>query len=200
MKNVKFKPWVGKNYQNGNEFGKKILVIGESHYCEDCEDVNESDCSDFTQKLIQTLVDGKTASWTGTFRKFERSLVGHETTPEESARIWNSLAFYNYLQTAVPGPRKSGTPEDYDKSEDAFYEVLNTLQPDAIIVWGVTRMWDNMPSRGWKKGDEIEVDGHPLKQGSYTLDNGHEIKAIWINHPSSGYSWERWNKAIKEVL
>lgn len=152
MKNVKFKPWIGKDYHDGNEFGKKILVIGESHYCEDCEDVNESDCPDFTQNLIQKLVDGKTASWTGTFRKFERSLVGHETTPEESARIWNSLAFYNYLQTAVDGPRKAGTPEDYDKSEDAFYEVLNNLQPDAIIVWGVTRMWDNMPSRGWKKG------------------------------------------------
>lgn len=200
MKNVRFKPWVGKNYQNGNEFGKKILVIGESHYCKDCEDVNESDCPDFTQNLIQELVDGKTASWTGTFRKFERSLVGHETTPEESARIWNSLAFYNYLQTAVDGPRKSGTPEDYDKSEDAFYEVLNTLQPDAIIVWGVTHMWDNMPSRGWEKGDEIEIDGYPLKQGSYTLDNGHVIKAIWIYHPSSGYSWDWWNKAIKEVL
>lgn len=145
-------------------------------------------------------MDGKTASWTGTFRKFERSLVGHETTPEESARIWNSLAFYNYLQTAVDGPRKAGTPEDYDKSEDAFYEVLNELQPDAIIIWGVTRMWDNMPSRGWKKGDEIKVDGYPLKQGSYTLDNGHVIKAIWIYHSSSGYSWDWWNKAIKEIL
>lgn len=200
MKNVKFKPWIGKDYHDGNEFGKKILVIGESHYCKDCEDVNESDCSDFTQNLIQELVDGKTASWTGTFRKFERSLVGHETTPEESARIWNSLAFYNYLQTAVPEPRKAGTPEDYDKSEDAFYEVLNDLQPDAIIVWGVTRMWDNMPSRGWEKGAEIKVDGYPLKQGSYTLDNGHVIKAIWIYHPSSGYSWDWWNKAIKEVL
>lgn len=200
MKNVKFKPWVGKDYHDGNKFGKKILVIGESHYCKDCEDVNESDCSDFTKNLIQTLVDGKTAGWTGTFRKFERSLVGHETTPEESARIWNSLAFYNYLQTAVDGPRKAGTTEDYDKSEDAFYEVLNDLQPDAIIVWGVTRMWDNMPSRGWEKGDEIEIDGYPLKQGSYTLDNGHVIKAIWIYHPSSGYSWDWWNKAIKEVL
>lgn len=42
MKNVKFKPWVGKDYHDGNEFGKKILVIGESHYCEDCEIVKMS--------------------------------------------------------------------------------------------------------------------------------------------------------------
>lgn len=28
-----FEPWIGENYENGGIFGKKILVLGDSHYC-----------------------------------------------------------------------------------------------------------------------------------------------------------------------
>ena len=53
MKHVFFKPWVGKDYSTGGIFKKKILVVGESHYCDgcnycglkyakECEDLNTS--------------------------------------------------------------------------------------------------------------------------------------------------------------
>ena len=32
MAKIHFTPWEGKNYRNGGRFGKKILVLGESHY------------------------------------------------------------------------------------------------------------------------------------------------------------------------
>lgn len=36
MKYVKFRPWVGEYYKSGDGFqGKKILILGESHYCEE---------------------------------------------------------------------------------------------------------------------------------------------------------------------
>lgn len=38
MENVFFKPWVGKNYHTGGIFKKKILVVGESHYCGGCNE------------------------------------------------------------------------------------------------------------------------------------------------------------------
>ena len=28
-----FEPWVGMNYKNGGIFGKRILVLGDIHYC-----------------------------------------------------------------------------------------------------------------------------------------------------------------------
>ena len=34
MSNINFKPWVGKNYLIKGYQGKRILVLGESHYCE----------------------------------------------------------------------------------------------------------------------------------------------------------------------
>ena len=33
MSNINFKPWIGKNYFINGYKGKRILVLGESHYC-----------------------------------------------------------------------------------------------------------------------------------------------------------------------
>ena len=33
MSNINFKPWIGKNYLTKGYQGKRILVLGESHYC-----------------------------------------------------------------------------------------------------------------------------------------------------------------------
>lgn len=204
MEKVFFKPWVGKDYETGGIFKKKIFVLGESHYCDGCDkctgNVEDSECSDFTQNVVRKIINGESSHWTGTFRKFERSLVGEETTVEKSKEIWESLAFYNYLQVAVSKTREAGDWYDYEKSEDAFFEVLNELQPDVIIVWGVTRMYEDMPEKGWEKGAEMIVDGYPVKNGWYTIDNGKRIRAIWVYHPSSGYSWNWWNKVITKIL
>lgn len=125
MENIFFKPWIGEDYETGGIFGKKILVVGESHYCGHCErcgDVaNAEECAEFTTNhCIQPLLDGYTAGWTGTFHKFERSLVGHETDLNESRKIWNSVAFYNYIQKAMDGPRTSPDWTDFRDAEAAF--------------------------------------------------------------------------------
>lgn len=206
MERVFFKPWVGENYESGGIFGKRILVVGESHYCDDdeCERCSEESaydgCHEFTNKVVRQIIDGETTRWSGTFRKFEKSLVGDKFATATSEQIWQSIAFYNYLQVAVAKARQAGDLSEYDKSEDAFFDVLNKLQPDVMFVWGVTRMYDNRPSKGWTVGSEITVDGYKVLNGYYTLDNGHRVRAVWTYHPSAGYSPEWWNKVIKEVL
>ena len=97
MKNVRFEPWKGENYLTSGFKGKKILVIGESFYCSEEEAV-----ATLTDKVVTDYLAIRNAEyrenngrWTNTYLKFERSLVGKETTPEESREIWNSIAFYN---------------------------------------------------------------------------------------------------------
>ena len=41
MQNVNFNPWKGNNYEEGL-FDKKILILGESHYCEDSDKSQKS--------------------------------------------------------------------------------------------------------------------------------------------------------------
>ena len=44
--NVFFQPFVGKDYTTGGIFGKRIMVLGESHYCDEgCTDCGNVDCT-----------------------------------------------------------------------------------------------------------------------------------------------------------
>lgn len=207
MKNVFFKPWIGKDYETGGIFGKKILVLGEAHICgngcEECGKVgNEEECADFTSRnCVEILLSGKTSSWTSTMHKFERSLVNHETDLEESRRIWHSLAFYNYIQKAQDESRKAPEWVDFRNSETAFFEVIDELRPDLIIVWGVSRMYDNLPGGNrWRKGEKIIIDNYEVKNGHYLLPDGNETRILWVYHPSAGYSWDWWHKVIRNGM
>ena len=78
-------------------------MLGESHYCgdacADCGSLGHPECADFTRKVVADYLNpaNEREGWMNTYLKFERSLVGHETTPDESQRIWDDIAFYNYL-------------------------------------------------------------------------------------------------------
>jgi len=202
MEHVNFKPWKGKNYETGGIFGKKILALGESFYCSE---------GDAVYTLTDTIVTDYLAirkgehrnnngGWTNTYLKFERSLVGKVTSPEESREIWDSIAFYNYLQVPMSGARESGYAIDYRNAEDAFFEVLDDLRPELIIVWGVGRLFENLPEDNWKWGEPLDVDGWPIKNGYYQLKNEKETRCIAVYHPSTGYQWDWWHKVINKEL
>lgn len=202
MKDVRFEPWVGKNYKTSGYNGKKILVIGESFYCSEEEAV-----ATLTTIIVEDYLAIRkgeyrknNGGWTNTYLKFERSLKGKVTTPEESQTIWNSIAFYNYLQVPMSGARESGSPIDYKNAEKAFFEVLNELQPDLIIVWGVGKLFNNLPEDRWTWDKPLNVDGWDINNGFYQLNNKNQVRCIAVYHPSTGYQWEWWYKVISSQL
>ena len=106
--NIFFQSFVGKDYADGGIFGKRIMVLGESHYCDegcaDCGDCRlHRECMGFTQGVLRDYLDEGTErqNWMRTFVKFERSLVGEETDQALRLKIWNSVVFFNYLQVAM---------------------------------------------------------------------------------------------------
>ena len=113
--NIFFQPFVGKDYANGGIFGKRIMILGESHYCdEECVDCGDCclhrECMGFTQQVLDDYLNEnkERQNWMRTFLKFERSLVGEETDQTMRLKIWNSVVFFNYLQVAMGGPREAG--------------------------------------------------------------------------------------------
>lgn len=212
MEHVFFEPWVGKYYSTGGIFKKKILVVGESHYCgsEKCNgkcgfrDFPEGGCEDFTYNTVMDYLNGCSGRWTATYKKFERSLYVNKdgtTTMEDSNNIWQSIAFFNFLQVAMTEARKAGTNEDYLEGQKAFLEVIEKLQPDLIIIWGV-RLFDKLPgiTDGWLWGDDLEIDGYKVQNGYYQLKNGTKSRVITVYHPSVGYSWDWWHQVIATEL
>lgn len=202
MTNIFFAPRIGKDYAKGGIFGKKILALGESHYCDtgciDCGHCGKHpECSDFTSKVVEWCLDPsqEREGWMNTYLKFERSLVGKETTNLESRRIWDSIAFYNFLQVAMGGAREAGTNQQYIDAVAPFYDVLEDLQPDLLIIWGV-RLWNNLPNKSWIDGPKVVVDGYDVQNGYYTLSSGKKVQAVCVYHPSTGYDWSFWHKVI----
>ena len=195
MGKVIFRPFVGKNYATCGVFKKHIMILGESHYSDDNNPM-------LTNNVVRRYLDSNEdhEDWMKTFLKFERSLVGRETSSIDRANIWESLVFYNYLQVLMDGPREAGQKQQYIDSSSAFFQVLEQLQPDVIIVWG-KRLWENIPWEHWTESEPITVEGYNIDNGYYTLSNGHIVKVVSVYHPSAGYDWKWWFKhAISKFL
>ena len=195
MEKIKYMPWVGKNYSAGYK-GKKILVLGESHYDEPGI-INKG----LTRWVIHDIAyEPGGQSYRATFTCFERAMVGRPMTQKEREEFWESVMFYNYLQFPTVGPRSNPKPEHWGASEDAFLELLETYMPDLIIVWGV-RLFNALPPLGGKdgvielgNGDTVDYWVYPIK--------GKEIPALKIHHPSAptGRNWEYWNMVIDKFV
>lgn len=183
MNNVYYDPWRGKYYPCGGIFEKRILVLGESHHGKDTgknmtKDIIYEQCySCYTMPA---------------YTKFERALVGSTTNNILREKIWNSVAFYNYVQECISKPRKSPTKKQFDDSEAAFFEVLETLKPDVVLVWG-SRLYDAMPYSNSKTGPNYEYEGYSYRSCFYNLVSGLSIPCYEMQHPSSGFSWKWWH-------
>ena len=94
MSYINFRPWVGKNYDSGLFCGKKILILGESHYCtiergEDgrCSQVCSKEMMDkrCTNQTIDVIGEIRNQDWCSrTFSNFERTIYGR--IPEQELR------------------------------------------------------------------------------------------------------------------
>ena len=74
MASINFYPWIGKHYSTTGFAGKRILALGESHYCEKPSDATE----DSTRKVIEDLFDPQSEheAYKNTYTKLAEALLG----------------------------------------------------------------------------------------------------------------------------
>ena len=173
MEHVRFMPWIGSKYESGNRFGKRVLVLGESHYG-DSSDANE----DFTTFIVHKY--GLPIGGGGFFAKVVKVLLQKDATiwltAEERAETWEHVAFYNYIQAFVgDGARQRPTHEMWLAAERPFMEVVAALRPHLILALG--------------KELERRMPALPA-----------EITVCNIQHPSTGFSYAKWNPRFAEAL
>ena len=206
---VKFLPWIGKDYENGINYdeggklvfgtkekpGKKVLILGESHYIEDYDPDDERNMQ-MTRNVFGKYLhfSNERQRWMSTFLKFERSLFNRAIESEETCNLWNHLSFYTYLTVPVYDLRMRAAEEDYDNSVEAFLTVLHVLAPDYIIVWG-NRLYDYLPSLNGEPYKQVVYDGYESYTWSFKLD-GKRIHMMAVNHPSVAYDWAFWHQMI----
>lgn len=203
---VTFHPWIGKDYESGGCFKKRILVLGESHYCS--PSVREQYCkqcsgcpktcngiTEYTQDIVHE--SGYAGGAKRTFTKFFNVFTPPGCAIKDAR---DSICFYNYVQESLGGPRHSPTEDQFKNSEPAFFEVLDKLAPEFLLVWG-HRLWDNMPPTSYHEED-FKINGVlPYYEGYYQLENGNKVDVLAIYHPSSSrFNETTWTRVINEFL
>lgn len=195
---INFLPWIGKHYDTTGFAGKRILALGESHYCG-----NDSDATgDLTIRVIEDLYDphSEHEAYKNTYTKFAEALLGRNgLSYRDKELFWNSISFYNYVQVPMTGARVAPSREDFLESSAAFFDVLEKLRPDIIIVWG-SRLYNNLPQGGMQGDDLRAPDGHWVETWRYFLEDRKDVKVVPVMHPSSSFSPEFWHEFLSTII
>lgn len=191
-----FRPWKPSGDPRFN--GLRLLIVGESHYDED-EPPPVEEWAAFTTQIV--------AQYGLNAQKYQRFFGNIYTTfnddgahwsSDKFKQFWNSVYFYNYVQSFVPGQsRVRPTARQFSESAAAFLAVLDDLKPDAIVVVGQTT-WDLMSDRGAKLVEQDEDGLGSIYRYEY---NGGSCLAGHTHHPSSiGYSADYWRPRVARFL
>ena len=196
--NIFFEPWVGSDYGTPTSlFKNRILVLGDSHYCDKCEACGDRDkhpgCSSFTNTVVVDYLNpNHKADWKKTQSTFINSVWGRQTTIKDRRAYYASIAFYNYLQVSAGDNPYSTWRYNYNVPSylAAYYEVLDRILPDVVVVWG-DQVWDTLPNN-WKYGEadggtSISIGNSSFRKYLYYPYQSKRILLIGAHHPSQGY-------------
>ena len=193
----RFRPWIGEDYQH-SRWGKRVLVLGESHYQWD-ENQPIDNWPTLTIECIEEQIAGEYTDrfWTNIAIAF----LNHLPKLDEKRAFWHSVAFYNYIQQCVGfGPGPNPTPAMWPQSLCAFRHLLNTHQPEVIIVLGRPNWW-NIQRLG---AEGPHMEGARCTETQWLQYAGGSCLAYGIYHPSSrgrhSFKGQYWHPFIMQAL
>ena len=184
-----FQPWIGEQYQQ-NMWGRRVLVLGESHY-----QWNENQPIDnwptLTIECVEELLAGEYTDrfWTNIAVAFLDPPPHHIPSLAEKGEFWHSVAFYNYIQQCVGfGPYPNPTPRMWNESLPAFQYLLNTLQPELVIVLGRPNWWNIQRLGGSRRSAYRRGTIYGGRGGCQHA--GGCLPCVW--HQTSVCAWSVW--------
>lgn len=187
-----FLPWVGERYRGQSLDGVRLLIVGESHY-----HTHSDPGADFTIRLTQGYIRGtmRHRFWT----LVARTVAGQSASRDECKAFWQSVAFYNYIQSVVGGTaRVAPTAGMWAAARAPFSGVLKDLAPHVVLILG-RRLWSNL-SDG--ELSTLTVDGGASRPArNYDLPGKGLATATFINHPASrGFVAAKWTPVTASLL
>ncbi|AWC25280.1 hypothetical protein CO731_04775 [Aminobacter sp. MSH1] len=199
-----FQPWIGDSYDAPDNMfdGKRVLVIGESHYASEHE--IGSIVPDMTNDVMRMYASGKRERWMRTLDNVAWTVSGkgRGELEREGKRgefsVWNSMAFYNYIPVVLADDARSDRPtaELFRSGMEPFEKVILKHQPDILVIcgyglfpWIISNHYSECAGDPWSfRGEWIDI---PRQQ---------PIRAVRMIHPSTAFSPKKWNPVIRRAL
>jgi hypothetical protein len=198
---IKWLPWIGENYFNGD---KRILVVGESHYYNPQEvgSFEKHQSPTFTQEVIDEMARQRDYYNTKIFQNFHKALIGNDEF--DADKFWNQLAFFNFVQR--PMDTNKGRPgyDDFLESWKSFKIILSELKPTLVIFIGTSaaNAFNEYSRLNNLVSEEVEwlekIGTSYAKSCSLTLEQ--RIPILFIRHTSQYFSWSKWNNFLNKTV
>ena len=167
-----FNPWVGDRYQTEGYLGRRVLLLGESHYHRD----GGVDHPEMTRHIVLGLaIKGDNNGYSDRVLRLVTGAVG-PLSAAQRADFWHRIAFCNFIQTGLSGPRVRPTKAMWLAGREPFLQTIQELAPQAILVLGLGVAY-NLP---------------PIPAS---------IPVCHVRHPSSpGFSRKEWVPKVHAFL
>jgi hypothetical protein len=186
-KDVKIKPYEGKNYKN---VVPKILILGMSEWGREFEGNRERSI-----EYIDGIKNGKVPPHPYFTKVFN---VFHLEYHDDKKSFWDDVCFYNYIQEVMDGAQQKTPIEYWESAEKPFAEVITKLRPDIIIVTGF-ETYKHLPDYG-KVGKIVKIADEEMETWEYNI-NGKKIYVCKTHHPAfHGYKPESWRKLFLKFI
>ena len=186
----RFYPWTGNHYADGLRDGRKVLIVGESHYEDD-------GTPEFTRKTIATL------GIKDPYRFFEAIRLtarGLDETPGP-ADFWHRVAFANAVQEGMPDKTVRPTKEQMVAGMADLREIVLELKPELVLcysgfAWGhIDHLYHGeRGSAGWAAAPGVDA------MWWFKQPTGSPLLAVRINHPARlNVLRQVWNVWIEQA-
>jgi hypothetical protein len=206
-RHVYFRPWIGTEYEGEGLWGRRVLIVGESHYDEWADLPIEGRPpplvtkhelpQTFTEECIRDVASGEGGARFWTLVRLR--LGGAEYDRQQPSIFWSKVAFYDFIQSAVEGgPGSRPTPVQWQAAAMPFREALETLRPDRVLFTG-RQLWEHVPARDDKLPD-IEYEGHKLPLEVFTLNDRKTVFVTATGHPRSRYFIRGLTPMLREFV
>jgi len=130
----RFRPHIGTEYEAGLIGGRKLLLIGESHY----NGPDYEPCGpEATCDAIKSYLGGTSIPF---FDYVHKASCGHlhNVTRED---FWKRVAFANFIQRPMDTASHRPTDDDWREGTEVFWDTLSKLKPDLVFMF--TSAWSN---------------------------------------------------------
>ncbi len=191
---LNYLPWVGENYS------KKLLIVGESHYGEDNEKrIHEVNHPTFTRSAVLDM--GVTGNSYGGKVKFYNNIwrLGKKFKSELSNQdFWQSVGYLNIVQSAMVKLTDRPQKIDFEGGTTAFFKSILVLKPKYCLMAGLSSFgYINAMAEqnSYTITNKLWYDkvgrSHP-RQIEITHTSGYKTTLIFISHPSKYFSHNAW--------
>ncbi len=176
MAELYFEPFVGCRYRAAPI---QLWLLAESHYEPDVNDHTP----DYTKRTVDLWAYQKRSRF---FTSLACTITGEPAWKVDRPRVFDQIAYSNFVQSFLNGPRLAPTEQQWHSGKLAFAEQLQDLRPTHVLVCG-RRLWDHIPFEGaeeWRTPGRIGA-----------------ARVLGMTHPSSwGHSWRKWSPIVQEFL